>query len=507
MSAAESLPFSSGTVLVGDCLDRLRDLPDCSVDSVVTDPPYLISFMGKEWDSADGIAGRPDVWRECLRVLKPGGHLLAFGGTRMYHRMVCAVEDAGFEIRDSIHWTYGSGFPKSLNVGKAIGKAAGAEREVVGKAKGIVPAEGYTAGRGMGEVGTKQTSGDVPITAPATPDAAQWEGWGTALKPSHEPIVVARKPLAGTVAANVLEWGTGALNVDGCRVGTADWGARPPRTPGGVSGGWKDWKGQGSAAAPAGRWPANTILTHAAGCVQTGTGTVKGAQPSPTVAYGRHEGTGGNKVYGAGLASSTPNQPPRGDETVPVFECVPGCPVAALDQQSGHSKSGPAGPGSASGGIWSASTGKPAGQQHGDARGASRFFTQTTWDPQWDDPFLYVAKPSRRERNAGVRNGIGGKDDDPATATGKHNSHPTVKPAALMRHLIRLVTPPGGVVLDPFLGSGTTAIAAVLEGFTWIGCEMTADYLPIIAGRVAHAEASASDTPRNPLDEGTLLLW
>jgi hypothetical protein len=210
------------TVHHGNCLDILPTLPDCSVDSVVTDPPYELGFMGKKWD-ASGIAYRVDLWSEVLRVLKPGGHLLAFGGTRTYHRMAVAIEDAGFEIRDSIHWIYGSGFPKSLDVSKAIDKAAGAEREATGPTR---------RGAQQESTGRYGAWGDgIAPTAPATDAAKQWEGWGTALKPAHEPVVVARRPLIGTVAANVLQHGTGALNIDGTRVG-----------------------GEG------GRWPANVIF-------------------------------------------------------------------------------------------------------------------------------------------------------------------------------------------------------------------------------------------------------
>jgi len=194
-------------LLHGDCIEKLKQLPDCSVDAVATDPPYGLSFMGKKWDYD---VPSEDVWRECLRVLKPGGHLLAFAGTRTQHRMAVRIEDAGFEIRDMIAWVYGSGFPKSLDVSKAIDKAAGAERDVVGEKdnKGRVKAKGW-----------RMTDGGVdPITAPATEAARQWQGWGTALKPALEPITVARKLLTGTVAANVLEWSSGALIFEGCRV-------------------------------------------------------------------------------------------------------------------------------------------------------------------------------------------------------------------------------------------------------------------------------------------------
>jgi DNA modification methylase len=424
-------------LLHGDCVDLMRAMPDCSVDSIVTDPPYELSFMGKTWDGA-GIAYSLDMWREALRVLKPGGHLLAFGGTRTYHRMACAIEDAGFEIRDSIHWVYGSGFPKSLNVGKAIDRAAGAEREVVGTKdnKGRVKAEGW---------GMSDAEGD-PMTAPATDEAARWEGWGTALKPAHEPIVVARKPLQGTVAGNVLVWGTGGLNIDGCRVG-AEGATRRASNPKHL--GRSDMadftRGNfGVESVPSGRWPANIVLDGAA--------------------------------------------------------------AAALDQQSGEVGSLVTGKRGFRRGNGSANSVGLAGKKnapdgYGDKGGASRFFTQADFGPD-DWPFVYQAKPSKRERNAG----LDGLPERPAseryetisTLNAEHqqrlpaaNHHPTVKPVALMRHLVRLVTPPGGTVLDPFAGSGTTLVAAVLEGMNAIGCEMTDEYLPIIEGRVAWAEQQA----------------
>ena len=242
-------------VLHGDCRSELELLPDNSIDSIVTDPPYELGFMGKSWD-ASGIAYDQRVWVQCLRVLKPGGHMLAFSGSRTYHRMVCAIEDAGFEIRDQIMWVYGSGFPKSLNISKAIDKAAGAEREVIGQKlharKGVASAEERTV-IGAGAFGEARM-GD--ITAPATDEAKQWDGWGTALKPAHEPIVMARKPLVGTVANNVLTHGTGGINIDGCRVGE---GAKKWVTPrGGI------WSTDSESTSelvdnPLGRFPANFI--------------------------------------------------------------------------------------------------------------------------------------------------------------------------------------------------------------------------------------------------------
>lgn len=521
-------------ILMGDCIEQMRTLPDCSVDAVVTDPPYALSFMGKPWDAFDGredagfaswLAGFIDgegcftvkghsrgtyapsfriklrsddagilegirrtvgigtvsnipgsggsedqvawtvsdkegcqrlvdlldkyplrakkrndflIWREAvcewttrprgnrwdgpadqtrikalrealmegrhytevawsghefqdwcrlwagqaLRVLKPGGHLVSFASTRTYHRMAAGVEDAGFEIRDMVAWMFGSGFPKSLDVSKAIDKAAGVEREVVGyDASRARPNRKYEAGAignigGNGKVSDRSDNG-ATITAPATPEAEQWAGWGTALKPGHEPIVLARKPLIGTVAQNVQQHGTGALHIDGCRVGP--------------------------------RWPANVALDPEAGVMldeQTGE-LVSGS-----------EGTDGHRR--------------NADKSRNTYGEFAGTEVER-------------------------------GVLYGDRGGASRFF--------------YSAKASQAERNAGTRGGDG-------------NGHPTVKPVSLMRWLVRLITPPGGVVLDPFLGSGTTGIAAVLEGCEFIGCEREASYVEIASARIAWWEAN-----------------
>jgi DNA modification methylase len=446
-------------LLHGDCVELMRAMPECSVDSIVTDPPYELGFMGKAWDGA-GIAYSLDMWREALRVLKPGGHLLAFGGTRTYHRMACAIEDAGFEIRDSIHWVYGSGFPKSLNIGKAIDKAAGVEREVVGSIRTNVGMQGgnFTAG---------SRTDDVPVTAPATEEARRWEGWGTALKPAHEPVVVARKPLSGTVAGNVLVWGTGGLNIDGCRVGTE--GSTPRglgeqgQRIGDARHGFRTHAGPRIRSDTQGRWPANIVLDGAAAAAldqQSGERGAAAPASGPT-----HSGPRSSRAM-AGAFNG------RGD-AMPEF--------------------------------------------YADKGGASRFFTQADFGPD-DWPFVYQAKPSKRERNAGLdglpeqpsataqgmgitqvtANSWGDKDQTVYERTTAHsNHHPTVKPVALMRHLVRLVTPPGGTVLDPFAGSGTTLVAAVLEGMNAIGCEMTDEYLPIIRGRVAWAEEQLeSEQPR-----------
>jgi site-specific DNA-methyltransferase (adenine-specific) len=396
----------------GDCLDILRTMPDNSIDAVVTDPPYGLSFMGKKWDyDVPSI----EIWRECLRVLKPGGHLLAFAGTRTQHRMAVRIEDAGFEIRDMIAWVYGSGFPKSLDVSKAIDKAAGAEREIVGSKIGlpgylITDGKGGLYGAGFGANGTGE--GECKITAPATDAAKQWEGWGTALKPALEPITVARKPLIGTVAANVLEHGTGAINVDGCRVGTEELAKQSGTsnafgglTTSGFKGGVQDYSGSG-ATHQLGRWPANLI--------HDGSDEVVGMFPEtgPSTIHKRGAMNSGSL---AGIADTGPT------------------PKAGTESVRGISDSG----------------------------SAARFF--------------YCAKASKADRGDG-------------------NNHPTVKPTDLMRYLCRLVTPPNGIVLDPFTGSGSTGKAAILEGFQFIGIEREAEYVEIARARIEHAINSKPNT-------------
>jgi DNA modification methylase len=412
-------------ILHGNNLDILPTLADSSIDAIVTDPPYELGFMGKKWDTS-GIAYNVELWRECLRVLKPGGHLLSFGGTRTWHRIAVAIEDAGFEVRDSIAWMYGSGFPKSLDISKAIDKAAGAEREIVGQHRAGIAKTETT----FGDDGWANKGQPYDLTAPSTPEAKQWEGWGTALKPAFEPVIVARKPLIGTVAANVLEHGTGGLNIDGSRIGTeggtqgAGEGPQSQVYGNGLNG------ERGKPVEGLGRWPSNVILDE----------------------------------YTAGL----------------------------LDEQSGDRPGGtfPAKRGQAVNTSFASGQETVGGQRSmGDKGGASRFF--------------YVAKASKRDRNEGLDE-LPIKRPDTRTESGmgtfeekgvqpQRNFHPTVKPTALMRYLVKLVTPPGGVVLDPFTGSGSTGKAAILEGFDFIGIEMTDEYLPIIEGRLKHAEKLAAE--------------
>ena len=480
----------SARLLLGDCRDSMQAMDAESIDAIVSDPPYGLSFMGKGWDH--GVPGE-DFWVEALRVAKPGAHLLAFGGTRTFHRLVVAIEDAGWEIRDCLMWVYGSGFPKSLDVSKAIDKidkigpmearartftawmrstgiTAAQINEATGSFMGshyltdkqqpavatadlfdllrpllpAVPADieelvrsrtvesenmkrrAVVGHRDMGFApGTNEVfgkfSGDTRITEPHTEAAKRWAGWGTALKPAYEPIIMARKPLTGTVAANVLRHGTGAINVDGCRVG-AGFGA---------------WKGGGSAlyngglsrdgglARPVlGRWPANVL--------HDGSDEVTGLFPTTTSG-----GTPFSRPSGMGYHGAT-----------------------GQDDVAGN---------------------------RGDSGSAARFF--------------YCAKASKTDRDDGcdgldahkqdeTRNegDPGGNNPRNRGANERSNHHPTVKPTDLMRYLCRLVTPPGGTVLDPFMGSGSTGKAATLEGFSFVGCELQPEYMAIAEARIRHAE-------------------
>jgi hypothetical protein len=438
------------TVYQGDALEVLRELPSASVDSVVTDPPAGIAFMGKAWDThtrRDFVAFLTAVLTEARRVLRPGGHALVWAIPRTSHWTAWAVEDAGFEVRDVLTHLFGSGFPKSRDVSKAIDEAQGAEREVLREfhvAKGASSSWANHASSG-----SMHTPGDhvVKVTAPASEEARRWEGWGTGLKPASEHWILARSPLAErNVAAQVLASGTGALNIDACRVEAADgvpqFSGRGEPSSGvygdGLNGraylGWRDYE--------TGRWPANLILSHAAGC----------------------DGV-----------------------------CVEGCPVAELDRQSGSSQAGWPRAERGHGGIWSPSSdGLPAGPQYGDLGGASRFF--------------YTAKASPSERNEGL-------DDLPLVGVHRFNEgvgtpgpsvernlHPTVKPVALMRWLVKLITPPGGTVLDPFAGSGTTLVAARKDSFRAIGVEREPEYVELIRRRIVPAALPLLELPAPALE-------
>jgi len=396
----------------GDCIEVMRGMPDNSVDAIVTDPPYELGFMGKGWDKS-GIANSVEMWREALRVLKPGGHLLAFSGSRTYHRMTCAIEDAGFEVRDQIMWLYGSGFPKSLDVSKAIDKAAGEERPdaVKGGHMGISINGGDARNSGAASVHALDCHGQINKGAamrgtPVTDAARQWRGWGTALKPAHEPICVARKPLVGTVAANVLEHGTGALSIEACRVPTDE----------NLNG--------GAYAKEGGRSESQSL----------------------------HGGTGMNV---AGKTVGTEFVQPTGRWPANVIHDGSDEVLAAFPQAKGQQGAvGPQHGAKASVNVYGDYGPRDQFEPRGDTGSAARFF--------------YCAKASKSDRGEG-------------------NTHPTVKPTDLMRYLVRLVTPPGGLVLDPFMGSGSTGKAAVLEGFRFIGIDMTPEYVEIARARIGFA--------------------
>ena len=413
-------------ILRGDCLERLKELEADSVDSLVTDPPYGLSFMGKRWDYD---VPSVEVWREVLRVLKPGAHGLIACGTRTQHRMVVNIEDAGFEIRDVVTWLYGQGFPKSLDVSKAIDKAAGAEREVLGRLPSS-RAKPCESGFMMAE---------KLATAPATDAAKQWQGFGTALKPAVEFWTLVRKPLSEkTVAKNVLKWGTGGINVDGCRIETQEKLSGSGKNP--LSHGGQnhrpyhdDPEKGGYTPNQQGRFPANLILSCACQDV----------------------------------------------------EHKEGCAVRGLDEQSGMLKNGGQNYSTKGKSVFGTEKELSITKYAGDSGGASRFF--------------YCAKVSPSERNAGLDGG-GARARDFEGDTGRSsyasqlkpddwkrvsaNHHPTVKPLKLMRYLCRLVTPPNGLVLDPFAGSGSTGVAALQEGFRFLGVERESEYAEIAEKRM-----------------------
>ncbi|NBW13406.1 MAG: site-specific DNA-methyltransferase [Caulobacteraceae bacterium] len=416
-----------------DCIKAMKAMPDNSVDSIVTDPPYELGFMGKSWD-ASGIAFNVEVWREALRVIKPGGHLIAFSGSRTYHRMAVAIEDAGFQIRDQIMWVYGSGFPKSHNISKGIDKASDFEGEVIGTEKIDIGIQGGSMHAG------RQTNVVEREVVELSPDAAKWQGWGTALKPAHEPMVLARKPLEGTVANNVLTFGVGGLNIDATRVGS-DGGTKlseddfvPVPDEEKVYGlGHKNYA-FGKPVDGLGRFPANFI----------------------------HDGS---------------------DEVVALFPDTGKSGVSVNRNRTGEK------PNEVYGKFQNLSK-KDIGFNNSGT--AARFF--------------YCAKASKRDRNEGLDGfeakrdhdgrkdgGVGGDNPRNRTNNAKLNHHPTVKPTSLMQYLVRLVTPPNGIVLDPFMGSGSTGKACAYEGFDFIGIEQSSEYVAIAQARIDFALADKSN--------------
>jgi site-specific DNA-methyltransferase (adenine-specific) len=438
------------TIYNGDCLEVMDTIDKCSVDSVVTDPPYHLTsivkrfgkegsapaqfgtdgaftrtskgFMGKEWDGGD-IAFQANTWRKCYELLKPGGHLIAFSGSRTYHRMAVAIEDAGFEIRDQCIWLYGSGFPKSHNIGREIDKKQGNDREVVGEVRAGKNALGQDSGWNKHNNRTQ-----IEITK----GNSDWEGWGTALKPAHEPMVLARKPLSEkSVADNVMKYGTGAINIDGCRIeGQSEDTERKKvvRKARSTDGVWTDdnsgMKSEGSEYAdadPRGRWPSNIM----------------------------HDGS---------------------EQVQSIF---PETSSTEVSRERTHK------------GIWSAGELAESEQlmpAYGDQGNASRYF--------------YCAKTSKEERNFGLHGfknqvavGMSGRSDGSlGSITMNKNVHPTVKPVELMRYLVRLVTPKGGLVLDPFMGSGSTGMGAREEDFRFVGIEKEEEYYEIAKARIKNVK-------------------
>jgi site-specific DNA-methyltransferase (adenine-specific) len=551
---------------LSECFEKIKTLPDNSVGSIVSDPPYLIDFMNKKWDSQDSPVGKKEFWLEVKRVLKPGAHAAIFGHSRTHHRVMVAMEDAGFEIRDTMMWLYGSGFPKSHNISKAIDKLEGKEPKVVGE---------RITGNARTKEGWKGGQTTIPVTEPASSAAKDWEGWGTALKPAYEPIIIARKPIEKglSVAQNVLKWGVGGINIDGCRVGTEQMPAITTKTETTAIG----WEKKGyTTPAATGRFPANVMLSHHPDCKKVG----EVEEELPAIATKTETTAMGweKKGYTTPAVSST----------TAVYDCVDDCPAKLINDQSGIVKGGKSAPNRKQGfkksyvgdSVESCKTTTTAAS-YDDTGGAARFFENHKWDTTgrfpanvmishhpdcekvgvvedtrsggnttkegWfsgtgagamkattttdvydchedcpakilDDQSGNVGGGNGKPIKAGDfgKNGVYGKAKGATTQSYKDkggasrffycpkvskkersvagkNNHPTVKPIALMRYLIRLITPSGEICLDPFMGSGSTGMAAVLEGRDFIGIEMSEDYLEIAKARIEWAKKEAKD--------------
>ena len=429
----------------GDCLNVLKMMieDEVFVDSIVTDPPYELGFMGRSWDST-GIAFQKETWELCFKVLKPGGHLLAFSGSRTYHRMAVAIEDAGFEIRDQVMWLYGSGFPKSMNVGKIIDKKL---RGVgIGKSDPKSPLHG-TKRQKIDGSNAKHDMSPLYKTQNVEYEyehdiSKQWDGWGTALKPAHEPLVLARKPLSEkSIADNVLKWGTGGINIDECRVEGND--AKYPDTN-------PDFRDQGRQS------------KENMGIDKLSFGQTENVKRKKVVRKSRDENgvwtndNSGMKAEGSEYADADP----RGRF--------------------------------------------PANVMHDGSDSIKKLFEDKS-------RYFYCAKTPKAERNQGLDNfpikqtqggggGIGNYKDDVNSASGKFgsekapskNTHPTVKPIKLMKYLCRLITPKGGTVLDPFMGSGSTGMAAKEENFKFVGIEKEEQYFNIASARIESVDTKST---------------
>jgi site-specific DNA-methyltransferase (adenine-specific) len=494
-------------VINGDNIELLKKYPDNYFDAVVTDPPYGLGkepnaeelmkdwvekgyheisgkgFMGKEWDA---FIPQPVFWKEVFRVLKHGGHVLSFFGTRTYDWGVMSMRFAGFEVRDCIQWLYGSGFPKSHNISKALDKMQGAEREL-GKLK-------FKGGTQLGVINDDNWKPkDVYETYASTDSAKQWDGWGTALKPANEPIVLARKPLEKglSIAENILKWGVGGINIDATRIGVSEndpnhrpnWENHTTEKKGDVYGVYEKRKAE---TLTQGRFPANIILTHHEDCECKGTKKVKAIK-------GGNSGTIGNEVYGKFNGEKNNDGCGFGDENgqeqIEDWDCHEDCPIRILDEQSGVKASTRNMSYSRGGGdfIDGIPNQKEKSWFKSEVGGASRFF--------------YVAKASKAERNKGLEDfdtkqttGGGGTYNEEAgakygsiKAEGK-NFHPTVKPIKLMQYLVKMITPPNGIVLDPFCGSGTTGVACKLDAFQFVGLEQDPEYSKIADARIKNTK-------------------
>jgi site-specific DNA-methyltransferase (adenine-specific) len=448
-------------LLLGDCLDKLKELEANSVDSIVTDPPYGLAFMGKKWDYD---VPSQAIWEECMRVLKPGGHILSFAGSRTYHRMAVRIEDAGFEIRDQIMWIYGSGFPKSHNVGNAIDKknGAGNRGHAISSGNKFHPTTGEA--RANGEKLDKYEA--------RTEEGKGWEGWGTALKPAHEPIVMARKPLVGTVANNVLEYGVGGLNIDGCRVGNES--IKSPQHGKNVFNGDYPIEYEGDYKINEGRFPANIILDEEAGKIlDEQSGTIKGGKnmtpfqspiendirmnSSKQINRIGYEDTGGASRFFYCPKASKKDRDEGMPESVPQFTGRPRREDGSVIYKETHAEE------------WAEAMAKKERKDKTSLAGAEEKLQQ-----------LNGAKVIKGRDAGQDSRSVAHK----ARPTARMNIHPTVKPTDLMGYLIRLVTPKGGVVLDPFMGSGSTGKAAVREGMEFIGIEREEEYYEIAKQRI-----------------------
>jgi len=508
-------------IINGDCIEELKKLPDNSIDAIITDPPYGLEFMGKDWDKfKEGknigggtvedksiVFGRmcgkaPSFYqlknqdmlnfqnftfewaKECLRVIKPGGYLLSFGGTRTYHRMTCAIEDAGFEIRDCIMWIYGSGFPKSLNIGKQIDKIQGNEREVIGVSnnekdfRDVGKKVKEEIGMDKLSFGTIENAErkDLEITK----GNSEWEGWGTALKPACEPIVVARKPLSEkNVALNVLKWGTGGININECRIEHNEELKETNRQPrkeeqtfSSESCGFKSENQTIASANPSGRFPANLILECTCDELKEGKEEISGGFGAMDI---------GMSDTGKGITQNYNSELSQKKEGIYKIHTNPNCPCYMLDEQSGKTSKGHFPKNNTNGSsIFNTNNLRQEEIYLNDKGGASRFF--------------YCAKASKSERNLGCEELEDKTTDDGREvvsdrphqrgATNRKNNHPTVKPVKLMEYLVRLVSKEGATVLDPFLGSGTTGVACAKLNRNFIGIEKDSDYVKIAESRI-----------------------